>query len=261
MKRTALTLALMTSLVVGPLEAETPQERGLDIAREAEARDTGFNDFIADVKMVLRNRHGQESTRALRTRTLEVDGDGDKTMIIFDSPADVKGTAFLTFSHPEGDDDQWLYLPALKRVKRISSSNKSGPFVGSEFAYEDIGSQELEEYTYRFVREERIDGQDAFVVEFDPVHPKSGYSRLLVWIDKVEYRTLKIDFFDRKNERFKTLTYSGYQKFLDRYWRPATMKMVNHQNGKETEIFWSNYEFATGLDDRSFDNASLARAR
>jgi len=256
-----LVLAAAASLTTLPLQATSPEERGLEIAREADARDTGFSDFVADVKMILRNRHGQESTRDLRTQTLEVADDGDKTMIIFDSPSDVKGTAFLTFSHPEGDDDQWLYLPALKRVKRISSSNKSGPFVGSEFAYEDISSQEVEEYTYRFDREETVDGQKAFVVEFDPVHPKSGYSRLLVWIDTAEYRTLKIEFYDRKNEHFKTLTYEGYEKYVDRYWRPAKMKMVNHQNGKETEILWSGYQFRTGLDDRDFNQASLARAR
>ena len=261
MKRTTFALAIIMSLTAGSLAATTPEERGLEIAREADLRDTGYGDFVADVSMVLRNRHGQESTRALRSRTLEVDQDGDKSMIIFDSPSDVKGTTFLTFSHSEGDDDQWLYLPALKRVKRISSSNKSGPFVGSEFAYEDISSQEVEEYTYRLVREEKLGSQNTFVVEYDPVHPKSGYSRLLVWIDTIEYRTLKIEFFDRKNELFKTLKYDGYEKYLDRFWRPTEMKMVNHQNGKETDILWSNYEFKTGLADSDFNKASLARAR
>ena len=124
--------------------AETPEEKGLAIAVEADRRNTGFENSTADMLMILKNRHGQESRRQMRFRNLEVEGDGDKSLTIFDSPMDVKGTAFLNYTHKEGDDDQWLYLPALKRIKRISSRNKSGSFMGSEFAYEDIASQEIE---------------------------------------------------------------------------------------------------------------------
>ena len=113
--------------------ATTPEEKGLAIAREADRRDEDFTDFTADLLMILKNKHGQKSVRKIRVRTLEVADDGDKSLTIFDNPRDVKGTAFLTFSHKQGDDDQWLYLPALKRVKRISSRNKSGSFMGSEF--------------------------------------------------------------------------------------------------------------------------------
>ena len=182
---------------------ETPEEKGLAIAVEADRRDTGFGDSTADMTMILRNRHGEESTRYIRSRTLEVDGDGDKSLIIFDRPKDIKGTAFLTFSHKAGDDDRWLYLPALKRVKRISSSNKSGPFMGSEFAYEDLSSQEVEKYTYKYLRDENIDGLDCFAVERYPVDKKSGYTRQTAWIDKQEYRVLKVDYYDRKDERLE----------------------------------------------------------
>ena len=101
-------------------------------------RDNGFKDFKVDMEMILRNRHGQESKRVIRLKTLEDPGDGDKSMSIFDEPRDVKGTAFLSYTHKSGSDDQWLYLPALRRVKRIASDNKSGSFMGSEFAFEDI---------------------------------------------------------------------------------------------------------------------------
>ena len=136
------------------VQGGTPQQRGLEIATEAERRDSGFHDSTASMKMLLRNKQGQESTRDIRVRTLEQVDDGDKSLTIFDQPADVKGTAFLSFTHKTGPDDQWLYLPALKRVKRISSRNKSGPFMGSEFAYEDISSQELEKYTYKYLRDD-----------------------------------------------------------------------------------------------------------
>ncbi len=141
--------------------AETVKEKGLAIATEADLRNQGFGDSTADMLMTLRNKHGQESTRQIRARTLEVKDDGDKSLSIFDTPRDVKGTAFLTFSHKRGDDDQWLYLPALKRVKRISSRNKSGSFMGSEFAYEDIASQEIEKYSYKYLRDETMKGMTA----------------------------------------------------------------------------------------------------
>jgi outer membrane lipoprotein-sorting protein len=242
--------------------AETPEEKGLAIAQEANRRDTGFGNSTANMLMVLRNRHGQESVRKIRVRTLEVEADGDKSLSIFDNPKDLKGTAFLTFSHKVRDDDQWLYLPALKRVKRISSRNKSGSFMGSEFAYEDISSQEVEKYTYKWIRDEVHDGQECFVIERYPVDKKnSGYTRQVTWTDKSEYRTLKVDFYDRKNSLLKTLTFKGYQKYLDTYWRPDEMNMVNHQNGKSTKLVLSNYKFRVGLKDRDFNKASLKRAR
>ncbi len=131
--------------------SETPEEKALRIVTEADEYDSGFQDSLSSSEMILRNKQGEETVRYFRGKTLEVEGDGDKTLFIFDSPRDVKGTATLTFSHKIGPDDQWLYLPALKRVKRITSDNRSGSFVGSEFAYEDLGSQEIEKYTDRVV--------------------------------------------------------------------------------------------------------------
>ena len=258
---TLLTLTFGGFVTADSATTETAEERGLEIAVEADRRDTGFGDTHSNLKMILRNRHGQESTRELRNRTLEQADDGDRSLAIFDVPRDVKGTAFLTFSHKTGNDDQWLYLPALKRVKRISSSNKSGPFMGSEFAYEDISSQEVEEYTYKFLREEQLDGHDTFVIERYPVDPKSGYTRQIVWIDQEEYRSWKIEYFDRKDALLKTLTYHDYQQYLGRYWRPDRMAMVNHQTGKSTDLLSENYEFGNGYVEADFDRASLARAR
>ncbi|OVE74362.1 outer membrane lipoprotein-sorting protein, partial [bacterium B13(2017)] len=174
----------------------------------------------------------------------------------------VKGTAFLTFTHKAKDDDQWLYLPALKRVKRISSSNKSGSFMGSEFAYEDFASQEIEKYTYKWIRDEVFEGKECFVIEYYPVDKKnSGYTRQITWVDKSEYRVWKVEYFDRKNSHLKTLRINGYQKYLDKFWRANEMNMVNHQNGKSTQLVFSNYKFQTGLKDKDFTKNSLKRIR
>ena len=253
--------ALLLALLSFSLQAQTPEEQGLAIAQEADKRDSGFSDYTSDVKMILKNKQGQESTREIRSRTLEVEGDGDKSMTIFDKPRDIKGTALLSFTHKEGPDDQWLYLPALKRVKRIASDNKSGPFMGSEFAYEDIASQEVEKYTYKFLRDDTLDGMDVFVFERYPVDKKSGYTRQIVWLDKEHYKERKIEFYDRKNSLLKTLLFADYNQYLDQYWRAHDMHMENHQTGKSTRLLQSNYQYRTGLTDRDFDKNSLKRAR
>jgi len=243
------------------LLAETPEEKGLAIAVAADKRDTGFETVTADMVMTLRNRQGQESTRYIRTRTLEVEGDGDKTLSIFDRPADVKHTAVLTYSHGLEPDDQWLYLPALKRVKRINSRNKSGPFVGSEFAFEDLGSQEVEKYSYKYLRDEACGEWECYVIERYPEYEYSGYTRQVGWIDKAEYRPVKIEFYDRKNSLLKTLTSSGYQEYIDYYWRPDVMFMENHQTGKTTTLKWTNYQFKTDIAERDFNPNALPRLR
>jgi outer membrane lipoprotein-sorting protein len=212
--------------------------------------------------MILRNKHGKESLRQIRMKVLEVENDGDKSLTVFDNPRDVKGTAFLNYTHKVGDDDQWLYLPALKRVKRISSRNKSGSFVGSEFSYEDISSQEVEKYTYKWIRDENYEGKQCFVVDHYPVDKKnSGYTRQVTWIDKKEYRPLKIEFYDKKYSHLKTLTFSGYKIYLEKYWRADKLQMINHQNGKSTVLEFSNYKFLTGLKATDFNKNSLKRIR
>ncbi len=253
-------LLLLTLLPVN-VTAESAEEKGLAIAVEADKRDNGWADQVSRLKMVLRNRRGDQSTRENRSRVLEVNGDGDKSLIVFDSPRDVKGTAFLSYTHAIKPDDQWLYLPALKRVKRISSSNKSGPFMGSEFAYEDISSQEVEKYSYKYLKDERLDGRDTFVIERYPQYKHSGYKRQVVWVDKQMYQPLKIEYYDRKNALLKTLTYHEYQQYLDRYWRSGRMEMVNHQTGKSTTLHWLEYKFQTGLTERDFDRNTLKRAK
>ncbi len=254
---------LLLLCIVLPVSAyaETAEEKGLAIAVEADKRDTGWSDQTSSMKMILRNRQGEESLRDIRNRSLEVEGDGDKALIIFDTPRDVKGTAFLSFTHAVKPDDQWLYLPALKRVKRISSSNKSGPFMGSEFAYEDISSQEIEKYKYKFIKDEDLNGRATFVNERYPQYKHTGYTRQLVWIDKQMYQPLKVEFYDRKGELLKTLTYHDYKQYLNQYWRPDRMEMVNHQTGKSTTLLWSEYQHKIGLTDRDFDKKSLKRAR
>lgn len=258
----ALALIMASQLSVAVLASDqTSQEKGMAISLKSKSVDTGWVDFTANMKMVLRNAQGQESVRQVKMKTLEQLTDGDKSLTVFNTPKDVKGTAFLSYSHSVGADDQWLYLPSLKRVKRISSRNKSGPFMGSEFSFEDLSSFEVAKYTYNFLGEEVVDGMDSFKVEQIPTDENSGYSKRMVWIDKDEYRIVKVEFYDRKSALLKTLSYSDFKLYLNKYWRANISTMVNHQNGKSTELKWENYAFKTGLQEADFNRNALKRAR
>lgn len=254
MKTIILTLTLLSTI---GLYAQSAEDRGLEIAKAAEKADLGFNSSTVELKMTLKNKNGQTSERLLTTKTLELTEDGDKSLIVFNSPKDVKGTSTLTFTHKIGADDQWLFLPSIKRVKRISSNNKSGPFVGSEFAYEDLSSQEVEKYTYKFLDEKG----SLLNVEQDPVDPKSGYTRRIVTYNKDKgYRIEKVEFYDRKNSLLKTLTYSGYKLYKNKFWRAASFNMVNHQSNKETLLQFSDYNFEANLTEEDFTQVALKRA-
>jgi len=257
----AILFGLISLLPATSFAAGDAEKRGMDIAVQADQRDFGFGDYRVHLEMTLRNKHGQQTSRSMRNTTREQADDGEKSLIVFDNPRDVKGTAFLSHTHKTSADDQWLFLPALKRVKRISSSNKAGPFMGSEFAYEDISSQEVEKYTYRLAGEESFDGRKHFVVERFPTNVKSGYHKQVVWYNQAEYRIWKIDFYDRRDELFKTLTYSDYNQYLGKYWRANVMAMINHKTGKSTTLTFSDYAFAIGTTDMDFTASRLKRIR
>jgi outer membrane lipoprotein-sorting protein len=251
----------LLALSISTAFAGAAEEKGFAIAQEAKIRDQGWVDMTASMNMVLRNKQGQESVREIRMKVLEVADDGDKSLSIFDRPRDVKGTAFLSFSHAQGADDQWLYLPALKRVKRIASRNKSGPFMGSEFSFEDLASFEIEKYTYKFLKDEACSIGTCFLVEQYPTDKNSGYTKRIVWIDKAEYRMLKTDFYDRKDSLLKTLTSDQYQQYKGKFWRPSKMMMVNHQSKKSTDLSYNHYKFGNGLSAADFNKNTLKRAR
>lgn len=262
-----LFMVLITTLLAAQANAEanfgdmSADQKGLAIAEQVKARDRGWNDSRAAMEMQLYRRDKLLATREMRIQALEVVDDGDKSLTIFDTPRDVQGTAFLTFTHVLEDDEQWLYLPALKRVKQISSKNKTSPFMGSEFSYEDLNSFEVPRYSYTWLRDEPCGDTTCFVILARSKDPYTGYSKETIWIDKDEYRPLKVKYYDKRQSLLKTLTLSDYRKYLDRFWRPGKQVMVNHQSGNRTVILMKDYQFNTGLTSEDFTRNSLMRAR
>lgn len=254
-------LALLVATSAFQAHAETAEEKGLAIAKEQKARDVGWGDSQSEMQMILRTPNGKEHSRFIKVKSLEVQTDGDKSLMVFEEPKDVAGTAFLSFSHVDTPDDQWIFLPALKRVKRIASKKKSGSFMGSEFSYEDLSSFEIDKYDFKYLRDEEIDGKKFFVIESYPKDKYSGYTRLVSWVDQAEYRTHKVEFYDRKKSLLKVMEVQEFQKLEDKFWRPVKSLMDNKQTGKSTALIWNNIRLKTGLTEDDFSKNNLKRAK
>ncbi len=260
----ALSLLALATVLPTAAPATTPEaQKGFDTAARSDRSDRGFADSRVELKMILQNAAGAHSERTLEIRTLEVPDEavGDKSLIIFDSPRDIDGTALLSHAKILDPDNQWLFLPALKRVKRISSVNKSGPFVGSEFAFEDFTALELMKYEYKYLREEACGDMTCDVVERYPRYEHSGYTRQVSWIDQKDFQIRQVEFYDRRGDLLKTLTLEDYRLYDDKYWRAHAFVMVNHQTGKRTDLIYQAYEFGTGLTDKNFVKSVLKRIK
>jgi outer membrane lipoprotein-sorting protein len=258
-----LSSLLLGLFIASSVPALTPEEQGYEIAARSDRSDRGFSDSQVELQMILRNSAGDETSRTLLLKTLEMQDEniGDQSLIVFDTPRDIEGTALLSHAKILDPDDQWLYLPALKRVKRISSVNKSGPFVGSEFAFEDFTALELNKYEYRYIGEESCGEYTCDIVERKPRYEHSGYTRQVSWTDQNVYQVQKVDFYDRRGELLKTLTMSDYRKHLDKYWRAHRLDMINHRTGKSTQLVYDDYQFGVGLTKRDFTKGVLDRQR
>ena len=255
--------ALLAVSLALPVFATTPEQQGFDIAARSDRSDRGFGDSQVELQMILRNAAGQESTRQLAITTLEIPDEdlGDKSLVVFSTPRDIDGTALLSYAQILTPDDQWLYLPALKRVKRVSSANKSGPFVGSEFAFEDFTSLELNKFDYRYVGTAPCGDLTCDVVERLPRYENSGYTRQVAKIDQDVFQIREVVFYDRRGDLLKTLTMDDYRDYGDGLWRAHTLNMVNHQTGKSTDLVYGEYAFNTGLGDSDFVKGRLSRLR
>lgn len=257
------TLPLLAALLFGTASAVfATEDQGFDIAARSDRTDLGFGDSEVELQMVLRNAAGQESTRKLRIATLEKPDEsvGDKSLVVFDTPRDIEGTALLSHAKILDPDDQWLYLPALKRVKRISSSNKSGPFVGSEFAFEDFTAIELNKFDYTWVGEVPCGDLTCDVLERTPRYENSGYTKQVSWVDQTDFQIRKVEFYDRRGDLLKVLELGDYRQY-EGIWRAHKLSMSNVQTNKQTDLLYGNYEFGTGLAENDFVKGRLSRLR
>jgi uncharacterized protein len=179
-------------------------------------------------------------------------------MIRFVEPADVKGTGILTVEHTGGDDDVWIYLPALKKSRRIVSSEKSNSFMGTEFSYSDMLNPKVEDYQYQLLKTENVAGMDCYVVESDPANQKvlteTGYSKKISWIRKDNFVESKIDYYDKSGALLKTLTTNNIIEVdqANHKWLALKREIINHQTKRKTSMEFNKIKVNTGVSDDFF---------
>ena len=206
-----------------------------EIAKKAFLSISGYEGSDAVMTMVLKSAKGVQNKRRLHVLRKEGNS-GDKSYIEFLYPKDIKGTKLLSYEVIGADDKQWLYLPALKRIKRISSRNKSGSFVASEFSYEDISSVNYKNYTYKSEVKETIkNGKKYFEIMRIPIDKHSGYSKQTIWIDKQNYLIRFGEYYDKHEKLLKKVSFSEYKK-IDGIWRVIVIDIFNVQNHKSSKL-------------------------
>jgi len=216
-----------------------PASYGLQLAQYADAFDTGWVDQYSKSRMTLFDARGDSVARAV-TQTLLEGKNGDKSLARFMSPAEIRGVAALTHEHPESTDDSWLYLPASRRVRRVSGANRTASFQGTEFTYEDLSTLIIPRYDWTFLADDRlqVDGKEepVFKLEAKPNYKDTGYSKLVIYLNSKHWRPERIDYYDKAGELLKTLSNSTWTHQHGRFWRAAKVEMSNHQTRKRTVI-------------------------
>lgn len=235
--RRSLMVTALAALVLPRAAMASPEE----VMRKSRNMRRGLTNSMADVTMTISARGGK-TQRRMRQYVLEVPMAGNQTINVFSSPADVQGVSILTHSALNGDDQQWLFLPSVGRVKRISSSNRSGSFVGSDFAYEDLASLELEKYDFIAAKETNLSGKRVIEVSYRPRYSGSGYSSITSFLDPANHQPIQNNYFNRRGDHMKTLQLGRYQSYGGgAIWRPHMLTMADHATGSSTEIAFSTF--------------------
>ena len=252
---------LIISLTLSSLFAITGQE----IAQKVHDRDEGDNS-MSKMTMILTDKNGKKRVRNLKTFTKDK-GEDKLKLMFFLTPADVKNTAFLTYDYEDSsrDDDQWLYLPELQKVKRIASSDKSSSFMGSDFTYSDMTSRNVQDYTYKIMKEKKVGGHMTWQMLVTPKSEKTvketGYTKSIVFIRQDNFVIIQALNYIKAGKKLKYMQVKGL-KLIDGIWTVTKMQMIT-KKGKKTlhkTIFeFSDIRYNQDLEESLFTTRTLER--
>lgn len=235
-------------------------QTGREIMEKVINKET-WNDMTSDLYLTITDAKGGKREREIKS-FMKKFGDETKMLMFFVKPADVKGTSFLIVEHKDRDDDRYLYLPALRRVKRILASGKGGSFMASDFSYYDIGKPKLDDFKYKLIGEEKVNGIDCFVIECLPssseIEKDTGYSKIVRWVRKDNYMILKSDYYSRDGKRFKVLDVEKIEE-IEKVLFATVMTMKDIVSGRTSRMEFRNIKVNTGLKDSIFSETSLDR--
>ena len=265
MRTVALAVASVSLLSTALVRTQAPDAQAPTarwVAEQIERRDTG-RDSRLELTMRLVDRQGRVRERSLTLSTLRgVAGRGDRVLLRFQAPNDIKGTGFLVWEHPKAEDERFLYLPALGRVRRIAGAEKQDSFVGSDLTYEDIGGRELDDYTYAFVQRDAAwtapDGRThlAWQLESRTVDRQAIYPRTVSLVRKDNFVLVAADIYNRRDERTKRYEIRRLQQ-IDNVWTAMDVVMVNEGERTRTELTVTQARYNIGLSENDFSRRIL----
>jgi hypothetical protein len=255
-------VVLAALLVVGAFASASGQQTADWVARQIQDRDTG-RDSRAELRMRLFDRQGRVRERSLTLLSLRgAKESGDRTLIRFTYPNDIRNTGFLVWEHPGADDERFLYLPALGRVRRISGEEKQESFVGSDLSYEDIGGRDVADYLYSFVSETASwtapDGSKhpAWSLESRARDADAEFPRSVSLVLKDRFIIVQAEIFNRRNERVKRFEVRRLER-VDGFWTVLDMTMTNERDKTRTELTTSAIRYNVGLKENDFSRREL----
>jgi outer membrane lipoprotein-sorting protein len=250
-------LFAIATLLVASIGANA-QITGREIVDKAYNLPTG-DDVTSTLTMTLTNKSDQTRVRKIKQYS-KIMGDVEKSIMFFMSPADIKNTSFMnwTYDADNKSDDQWIYLPALKKTKRISSDSKSDYFMGSDFTYDDLGDRKLDADTHKLIKEETIEGNECYVVESISKDEEYMYSKTITWIRKDNFVGMKKEFYDEDEDLLKTLTIKKVEE-ISGYWIITHSEMRNSQKNHKTTIQLADIKVNTGVPSSKFSERMMTR--
>ena len=252
-------VVLMAICLLGAASLSAQQLTGRDVIQKVKDRPDGETRY-AEMELTLIKKNGATRERKVTSWAMD-EGKDTKKMMFFTYPGDVKGTGFLTWDYdlPGKEDAKWLYLPAMKKTRRISgSSSKTDYFMGTDFTYDDMGSRNVDEDSHTLLREEDKDGHKCWVVESVPVDKHEIYSRKVSWIRQDCLTAAYVEYYDKLNKLHRVLTISDVRKVQD-YWTIHKMEMKNVQTGHSTVIVVKNPKYDINIDKGLFTVAKLEK--
>lgn len=233
-------------------------DRGFDIAKSISDANKGYVSEQSEMTMLLINGD-KKIERKMTSKTMETGKESSKGLLEFLLPKDVAGTKLLTWSFEDKEDAQWIYLPAFKKIKRISSSSKSSSFMGSEFTYEDLRASILDKFTYKFIKEEKK-GDDILWTFEKKSKEDSAYTKQVVTASKKYMNAIRVEFYDRSNSLLKVGEFSNFKKYSSKgrdFWRADKVSMKNKQTLKESELLISSRTLGAKISENEFRKNAL----
>jgi hypothetical protein len=262
-----ITALLLVFIVSGSVMAVS----GREVMEKVDQRNTGDSRH-ALMGMDLIDKNGEVSPRVIEVWSEKYGNsadDLDKTVMVFHEPSSVKNTRFLQVQNKEADDDQWIYLPALGRVRRISSSQGGDSFMGSDFSYDDMKSREIDDFSYQILKEETLGKYETYVVEAVPKNPEDEqYQKSVSWVTKKHFIPVKVEMYDKKTgELYKRMTVEQNIEKVNGIWTIYSTTMKNLESGHSTRLYIksrdNNYllEYNKDIADNMFTQQFLKTGR